>query len=148
MGDDDRVVLRSSWLVDALVSLPFPLVFWFLLFRHDGLPGLLLMAVLYAAVTIQAHIRTRVVVTAEAIELWRGGRTVVPWSYVRGVVFVGSSPSPRSAAVVLPDRSVKPLSAPRSLFGIGHHDVEYASELIEQRWARHRAEVLSAPPPA
>ena len=147
MSDDDRVVLRSSWLVDALISLPVPLAFWFFFFRHDGPPALLFMAAVWAAVTIQAHHLTRVVMSADGIELRSLGRTLVPWSYVRGVVFVGSSPSPRAAALVLPDRSVKPLSAPRSLFGIWSHDVQDASELIEQHWARYRADVSSASPP-
>ena len=142
------MVLRSSWLVDALTSLPVPLVFWFVLFRHAGTFGWLVTAAFFAATTIQTHRRTRVVVTADGVELWRSGRTAVPWSHVRGLVFVGSPQFYRRAALLLPSGSVRPLPAPCSLFGLGHHDVEYASELIEQRWARRRAEVTSAPPPA
>ena len=143
------VVLRSSWLVDALSSAPMPLIFWFVLFRHDGVVGSLVVAALYAAVTIQAHRRTRVVLTADGVELWRNGRTAMPWSYVGGVVFVGSPNFQRSVAILLPDRSVRPLPAPRSLFGIERHDVEYARDLIEQRW-RHqiaKATSLAAPDP-
>jgi hypothetical protein len=148
MGDDDRVVLRSGWLVDALSSAPVPLIFWFGIFRHGGLPGAAFVVVMFVGITIAGHHRTRVVLTAEGVELWRGGRTAVPWSYVGGFVFTGSRSLQRSVAVVLPDRSVKPLPAPRSLFGIGRYDVEYASRVIEQRWVRHRAVLASttAPP--
>jgi hypothetical protein len=144
---DDRVILRSGWLVYALSSAPVPLIFWFLVFRRGGMPGAALVAVVFLGITIASHHRTRVVLTADGVELWRGGRTAIPWSYVHGVVFVGSPGLQRSVAVLLPDRSVKPLPAPRSLFGIGRYDVEYASRLIEQRWVRQRVELASTTPP-
>lgn len=144
---DDRVVLHSSWLVDALSSAPVPLIFWFGFFRHEGRPGAVVVAMLFVVATIYGHHRTRVVLTDDGVELWRLGRTAVPWSYVNGVVFVGSPEFQRSVALVLPDRSVKSLRAPRSLFGIGRYDIEYASKLIEQRWVHHRAELASTTPP-
>jgi hypothetical protein len=147
MGDDERVVLRSGWLVDALSSAPVPLISWFVIFRHGGIPGAAFVVVVFVGITIAGHLRTRVVLTADGVELWRGGRTAVPWSYIGGIVFTGSPSLQRSVAVVLPDRSVKPLPAPRSLFGIGRYDVEYASRLIEEHRIRRRVELASTTPP-
>ena len=108
------MVLRSSWLVEALIFGPWVLAAWFLLFRKDGTPGLVWLAVVWAGGTLIWHRQQRIALTAE-------GRPA-------------------------PDRSVKPLSAPRSFLGIGRFDVVYPSELIEQRSARHRTEVTSSPP--
>ena len=83
---DDRVVLRSGWLVDALTFLPLP---------------------------------------------------VANLAY-----------SLRSVGVLLPDRSVRPLPAPRSLLGVGGRDVAHARDLIEQHSDRHRAKLTAAPPSA
>jgi hypothetical protein len=147
MGDAERVVLRSSWLVDALSAALVPLYFWFGFFRHEGMVGAIVVAVVFVGATLYVHERSRLVLTAEGVEMWQFGRTSIPWSHVHGVVFVGSLGIQRSVAVLLPDRSVKSLRAPRSLLGIGRYDVEYARALIEARWVRHRAELASTARP-
>jgi hypothetical protein len=145
---EDLVVLRSSWLVDALTFLPLPLALGLVLFWGEDARTWLPLAALYAVATVFHHRTTRVVLTADAVELWRNGRTAVPWSYVGGVVVVDLAYSLRSVGVLLPDRSVRPLPAPRSLLGVGGRDVTYARELIEQHSVRHRAEPTSVPPTA
>jgi hypothetical protein len=54
MGDDDRVVLRSGWLVDALSSAPVPLISWFVIFRHGGIRGAAFVMVVFVGMTIPA----------------------------------------------------------------------------------------------
>jgi hypothetical protein len=148
MGDDDRVVLRSTWLVDALTFLPLPLALGLVLFWGEGVRIWLSLAAPYVVATVFHHRTTRVVLTADGVELWRNGRTAVPWSYVGGVVVVDLAYSLRSVGVLLPHRSVRPLPAPRSLLGVGGRDVANARELIERHSVRHRAELTSAPPTA
>jgi hypothetical protein len=144
--NDDGVVLRSSWLVDALIFLPLPLALGLVLFWGEDMRVWWPLAALYTVATVLQHRKSRVVLTADGVEMWRNGRTTVPWSYVGGVLFVDLPYSCRSVAVLLPDRSARPLPAPRSVLGLGARDVAQARDLIEQHWLRHRAELMSAPP--
>jgi uncharacterized membrane protein YgcG len=82
MGDDDRVVLRSPWRAEVLNMAPIAVVFVVFAAWSGDIVSLVTVAVVLALMTVLFHYLTKVVLTRHAIELWRIGRTVIPWPQV------------------------------------------------------------------
>ena len=148
MGDDERVVLRSPWRAEVLNMAPIAVVFTVFTAWSGDIVSLVTVAVVLVLMTVLFHYLTHVVLTPHAIELWRFGRTVIPWPQVGGVVLAGSRFTEVRVKLLLSDRSARALPAPRAVLGTGRRDIEEARDLVEQWWLRHRGDVVVPTQPA
>ncbi len=161
MPTDDRVVLRSSWRIELLGLAPAVVAIGAVSAWGGEVASVVVVAVVFVLMAVLFHYLIHVVLTPRGIELWRYGRTVVPWSQVEAIFIHGSWFTVYRVALLRRDRSARSLPAPRAAFGVGRRELEEARELVEQWWLRYRGDDfrpsavaafprddLWAPPPA
>jgi hypothetical protein len=139
MGDDDRVVLRSSWGATGSVIVATAIGFWIVAKLAGGpYPGPSFAGPFILGLVLFHWLR-RTVVTARGVEVWSFRGTLIPWSQVTGVVVGGRRWNQRY--ITLQRRPSKPwvrLPAPLAPWGIGSGQLHRARDLIEEMWVRHR----------
>ena len=144
MGDDDRVVLRSSWGATACAFGALVAGGWIGTLLAGGsypspffVAGSAIGAVLF-------HLLYRTVVTARGVEVWWFRARLIPWSQITGVVVGGRRWNQRYITVQRPpDQPWVRLAAPRAPWGFDSGHMDRARDVIEEMWVRHRND----PPP-
>ena len=139
MGDDDRVVLRSSpWATISAFVVLLAAVWIGTLLTGDSFPPPVMVGT-FAVVLLAGHLFRRTVLGPHGVEIWTFRRTLIPWSQVTGVVVGGSWWNERSITLRCPpDQPWVKLPAPVAFFGIGTGHLHRAGDLVEESWVRHR----------
>jgi hypothetical protein len=148
MGDEDRVVLRTS-LRHAVgtVLVVFAAVGALSLYSRDF--GFFVpFIVVFSLATLGTHYLRKIVLTPAGLEIRSFGYTLVPWPQIAQVFTGGSWWSERYVALtVLPNNRFRKLPAPRSGYGVARRDVEAARDLVERWWLQHRGDLPGTPAP-
>ena len=148
MGDDERVVLRTSLRYPALAILVVAAVMAALALRSGDVGFFVPFVVVFSLTTLATHYLRKVVLTPAGLEIRSFGSTRVPRPQISRVLTGGAWWSERYVALtVLPDNRFRKLPAPRSGYGVARGDVEAARDLIERWWLQHRGDAPPAPVP-
>lgn len=144
MANEQRVVIRSSWLaVFATTTAPVLVVFLVAQIWQRSLGGAITVLFVVSVMTALLHATQFIELTAYGLTIHRFGLTSLPWSQIGSIEIVRSlGGSDLRVEDLARDRGHR-LSAPRAAFGVGGQKQEKARDLIEQWWVAYRR----SPPP-
>lgn len=135
MPNDQRVVIRSSWLsVFVSSTSPVFVVFLSIEIGQRSLGGAIAVVVVVLAMTAALRFMQYVELTAQGLEIHTLGMTRVRWQQIGSVEQVSRLGSSELTIFDRVKNSRRRLPAPRAAFGVGKDEQARARDLIEQWW--------------